>query len=444
MVNLLHVAGLVSSATLGFVADNLPGAIGASSAFKLADEKFNLTGLAEHMPRMVKRKRSGKSSSSGSKTRGNTPRKQKRLRKTKRMKKKSLFKKRRGATIDSKSLHLMQDMSLVRFTMKGRKPQKHTFDGRIKFKDTYSHVIEGPLGLQSVMALRYFHHRNQLVVDTPDNSIKNDRSKSSTNVFALDPNRATTGSGTPGNPGSEIPVQINPASEAIYCSHHTSRISLTSLENIPQHVEMFWCVAKIDSNLEPTQAWADDQFTLAMGQSPIIQATTAAGAPDPASGYPSINTYGERPSSKLKFSKMWKIVCHREFVLPVGMTVRFEFSRPVHKLIRRGAITPENHQKGLTFVPFIVIKPAPVLAKITSELNSTQVMNYGPTRIGYMQEDTGYYHVQKQRSLPYNRTFSSNWQATLDVVSAETMELDGDMTGVKQVDIARPVGHNSS
>lgn len=409
----MTLVGSAAGAALGFILGDIPGAVLG------AEFGYNAKSLYSSSPMAPKRKATSVSS--------RKPKKQKKEMKTTKWKRP--LAKRRGSvkrryTKITRLAHVLQDMTLIKFRMPGPRRKKHSFAGRIRFTDTYTGIITGDLGVQTVATGRYFHHRNQLIVVTPDAGAENDRSTSATNVFELNPNRSTSGN-------TELGAVSNaPQSETIYCSYQKSSMSLSNLENIAIHCEVYWLMAKIDSTAEPTDVWATDMTNLSLTQTVMGQTTLASGTPTP--GYPTSNLYGEDPTTNISFKRYWKVMAKKEFVLPMGMTVRFEFTRPVNKLIKRADISGLNMVKGMTFVPMFIFKPAPVVAKVSSEVDSTQVVNTGPTRVGYMQYDTAYYHVQKDKTIPINRSYTGNWTATVAQVTAEVMEPDGDNAPLRQ------------
>jgi len=428
----MNTVGTVAAATLGFIAADTPGAL-------IAARLFNGRNAGNNLPMArssLKRKRS-----SGSSTKTNTKRRT--ITKRKKLTKKRPSKARRSRRQkkrDSPLLQLANEMRMVRWTMPGPKSQKHDWGGRLKFKDTFTAIIKGSLGLQTVYDGRYFHHNQQLTgPDVPDATIRNDRSQSATNPFDLNPNKATTG-------GGEIPATINPTHDVIYCSYQKTEMTLTNLQNISQTVDIYWFLCKNDNSKEPSACWQLDVDHKAFGQPLNVQPTNAATTP--VAGTPNINTYGEYPGKNATagptLHKNWSIVEHKSFILGVGQTIKYEFTRPIHKKLQHNTYTgTENHYKGLTFVPMFIIKPQPILVRIASEAATTQIMNTGPTLIGYMQTDTAFYHVQKQKTHAVDRVYLGNFQALPANAVAEVMEVDGDAQQLRQLDMnATYVGPN--
>lgn len=411
----MSYAGAIAGGTLGFIGADLPGAIlGAKIGYNLGKSQKNLP---------MKRKAGGvrkRSSRTARKVYPKGPLRRvfkKRVARKRTARRKNVYPSRGPAFVGN-------DMTLVKFHMPGSgKRLKAPFAGRIRYSDTYSAVIDGDIGTQRVFVGRYAHHRNQLVVTSTDAASENDRSTSATNVFELNPNRVTTGNAELGA------VSTAPQSETMYVSNHSCSMSLTNFEQLACHVEIYWLLCRREGNDEPDVTWANDNTNLSLTQPVYNQPNVRAGVPSP--GYPTSSYYGQQPTSGFGFKSFWKVVMKKEFILPGGVTIRMEFNRDINKLLKRQLVSGVNMQRGLTFVPMFIFKPAPVAAKATAD--ATYVCNTGSCRIGYMQYDTFNYHVLKDKTVPINRVYSGNEVLTFTGADQQMMEQDGDATTVKRV-----------
>lgn len=298
------------------------------------------------------------------------------------------------------------DMSLIKFRMKGpRSVTKVDRKARISYTDTYASHHEGNSGVQLVFMGRYVHHYNQLLPNAT-NVTKNDRSTWSTPIFLLNPNRLTSGS-------AALPAQTVPTSEAIFASYQKTMLTITNLENCAAHCEVYWLLAKTDGNNEPLDTWSLANQGLGLGQPVLTQPTsnTTAGT----AGQSQAIFYGQDATDNPYFKKFWHVVEKREFLLQSGNTLRYEFTRPINKMIRRPDLTvaatggsPPSMFKHLTFVPMFVIKGTPVMMRLaTGETEAQEQINYSTTKVGIMQTDTLIYYELPNKTLPLNRAFSN-------------------------------------
>jgi len=407
----------IAGGVLGFILGDIPGAVaGAELGHIVANGNPNLP--------MKRKSTSSRKTSKVKRGRSSAYRKSSRIVRRGKSLRKGFRRMTRGKRAGG-PIYVVQDMSLVKFRMPGRrKAMKVSRQGRIMFTDTYQTIIDGNLGVQKPFVGRYFHHRDQLQQDLPDNAaIKNSQTASTSTVFQLNPNRGTTG-------GGDIAATAAPLSETIYCSRQETSMSLSNFENLACHVEVFWMLCKTDHTGDPLQLWGLDDQAFGFGQSNLVIPTLAAATALATPGYPGIDFYGNDPFTQENFKKYWKIVMKKEFILPPGKTVRIEFTRPINKLLKAANVSGNSHQKGLTFVPMFIFKPAPVVAKVTAE-NIVSV-NTGPCHIGYMQYDTGIYHAIKEKTTPVNRAYTSNWVNTFANVTTQFIEGDGDQRAVIQ------------
>ena len=325
------------------------------------------------------------------------------------------------------------DMALQKFVMPGRKRGKVKIsrEGRISYTDTYQGIFSGPSGLQNFIDLRNVHNRNQ-IMNEAESSVENSVNHWNTSVFRLLPSRANTGGGV-------IPVGTNSVtftSEVIFCSKQYSQLSVTNLQNTAVHCEIYWCLAKNDTNNGPATTWAADTENYGLGQPTWIQPTKELDVP--VGGKPNPYMHGDDPTSNGHFKRMWKVVSKKEFVLQSGNTLRFEYSRPVNKMIRRADInnTPSFFLKGLTLVPMIIAKGAPVDMYVNADWPAPLIpisqINHSTTKIGIIQRDTMIYHPQPEKTMPYNRTFSSNINAPAGLITQRFINDDDQLDTVEQ------------
>lgn len=315
------------------------------------------------------------------------------------------------------------DMHLIKFRIRGPKSRvRYDKNSRVKYTDTYAANVTGNAGQQTVFQGRYVHHLNQLTGAL--NTTENDRSTWSTSIYFLNPNRLTTGS-------AALPAVTAPNSEALYCSSQLTTLSISNFENIAAHIEIYWVLAKRDTTAEPSASWEAENVAMAQGQTLFVQPTNDAGVP--AAGYPNINLYGQDPTGNPYFHKYWKVLMKKEFILQGGDTARFEYTRSINKLIRKPDLaTATAMQPGLTFVPMIVVKPAPVNFFVTLDTSTVARVNTGTTKIGYMQTDTMTYYNIPTKTLPVNRAFSSNINSTFALSTQQFIDDEDDVAMVGQ------------
>lgn len=352
-------AATAAAGTLGYIVGNVPGAVAAA-------------GLANTFigKRKVYRKKSGKSGVRG------------------------------------KPISTVTDMNLVKMTIpgSGTKKPKGNIGARIQFTDTYSQVHVTDCGIQGVFTLRYHLHRNQLTRDYATATAENDRSISRQNIFDLDPNKNTTGGGVFGvfNPNNITDL----TNDQMYVGTHYSTFSITSFSNVAAHCEIYFLLAKRDHDAEPKDTFSFMNQSYAGGQGVTVQPVTDANVPTP--GYTQFEQYGVDPTWHPEFKKYWKVLAKKEFILQAGNTLRMEIKRKVNKLIKRNLITSQHMQRGLTYVPLLIVKPAPVLFRKTTDTAVPLVANTASHTIGVMFTDTTNYYPVKGKDSAINRAVIYN------------------------------------
>lgn len=335
--------------------------------------------------------------------------------------KKPMSKKRK-----STSLRLVShaDMSLHKFRLPGKKATyKPHKDGRISYTDTYQKNVKGNPGVQTYYMGKCVHTLNQL--GAANNTTENDEITNSTNIFSLLVNRATTGGGV-------ITATTSPTTEAVYASYQRSMMSLTNFENVAVHCEIYWCLPRKDTVKNPIQEWENNDLNLALGQTVNSQPGTAAAVP--LAGRPTPAFYGQDPTHNLYWNKYWKVLKKKEFILQAGNTLRMEYTRPIHQNIRKpdleGLLT--GFLKGLTLVPIFIFKGSPVNSYVTTEGIAASLVNYSSISVGIMQSDTIIYHQIPEKSVPYNRVFTSNITAATNLITQRFIDDEDQVENVQE------------
>lgn len=319
-------------------------------------------------------------------------------------------------------LSTVNDMNLVKFKLPGSKTKRPKGLGsRIQYSDTYSVSHKTVAGTQGCFVLRYHLHLNQLTRPTSTSTAINDRSISAQNIFELDPNKQTTGGGVigPYNPNSSLAF----SNDLMYVGKHYSTIMFTSFSNIAAHCELFFLVVKRDTDNEPLDTMSLLYQSYSGGQAVATQGGSVA--VDGLVGYPSFEQYGYDPTNHPEFKKWWKIIGKKEFVLQPGNTLRMEVTRKINKQVRRNQITVSAMQKGLTYVPFLIVKPSPVLIRAASD--TVTAVNTGNHTIGVMFWDTTNYYPMKGKDENINRAKYYNAKiATSDIAVQQFVDSDDD------------------
>nr|UOF80020.1 putative capsid protein [Cressdnaviricota sp.] len=298
------------------------------------------------------------------------------------------------------------DMTLKYIDLQGpvKIPKYLKFSSRSRacMTESFAQTSTVNIGSQGVALGRYVFHRNQFL--NAVNSNENSRDYSNVNPFELNPNQKNTGSVLFTTPLLDPSTAVL-SNDAVFVKGWKSSISITSFSNVACHVDVYWLVARKNSDLAPDAAWSFMNVAYAAGQSVYTQPTTTAG--QPTGGYLDYGAYGSKPSDNPEFKKYWTIMEKRVFILPSGNTMRFETKRRVNKVVRRANLQGlGNMIGGLTMIPMVIVRPAPVQVKLTAESNWN--VNTASTKFSIMQWDTCIYKFIDAADRPMNRAFLSN------------------------------------
>lgn len=321
----------------------------------------------------------------------------------------------------SSGLKSHADMTLIKFRLPGKKRlRKVDRHSKITYTDTYSVIHNVMSGLQGVHTLRYNCHRAQFT--TNPNASFNVKDGYNINLFDLNVNKSLEGSvsetGT-----TVLNPQINGIDQdAVYLGTHTSSMSITSMTNVPAHMELYFLLAKRDGNDEPVETWNKEALAMGNPQATWVPPTNQAGA-GITPGAPTEVFYGQDPTFNPVFKKYWKILKKQEFILQAGNTIRMEFSRPINHFFRKNSLPPDLHDMiaGLTFVPMIVVKPGPVAMKLTSG-ETNYVLNTAAYKFGVMTTDTTTLYPVPSARLAINRVYSANMARTFNDINQEFID----------------------
>jgi len=169
---------------------------------------------------------------------------------------------KRRSRVRRKSVPRLQshaDMSLIKFSLGGRKrTRKLNRDSRITFTDTYANMHDVQTGIQGVFVGRYHLHRNQLTQGNVGLPVGSDAEGYNINLYDLNVDKTLSGS-TSGNGTTVLNGQINGIDQdAIYIGSHHVSMSVTSFSNVAAHIELYYLLAKKDSNGNPLNTWSND------------------------------------------------------------------------------------------------------------------------------------------------------------------------------------------
>lgn len=191
----------------------------------------------------------------------------------------------------------------------------------------------------------------------------------------------------------------------------------------PLMIDIYWCLCMKNSDKSSYDQWIYQLEQERQGQASAQQYTFSNNTP--AVGKPSIDTYGEVPTSLKGFNEFWKVIKKEKFILQAGSrcntmtTLRYNYlaSQAImtamydaHQALPSKA---PNYIGGFTMVPLVIARGYAILTEQDVQ-GGAKLYTYSGGRFGFVtKQEYTFVPVSLEDKFPYNRVynnvFTQNW-----------------------------------
>ena len=248
------------------------------------------------------------------------------------------------------------------------------------------------------------------------------------NLFELDPNQATTGGSDVIAPG------VSATKQKLYLKTVKIQTEYVNLSSVPCVVEIRWCSPKVNTHRGPLDEWNTQNDTQIYGQ-PLADQNVGGITGIASAGYPYAELPGKIPETIKGWNDKWAILKKENFILNGGCRVKsfckfyMNFLADKETMvgyalnkIGNGSLTePVRYIRGLTVVPFMIVRSVPMLAQ---KEGIVERMAYAPGKIGFLSQQ--WYTVVPDaidQKFPYERMYPS------------TLAIGGNKTFFQQINV---------
>lgn len=240
------------------------------------------------------------------------------------------------------------------------------------------------------------------------------------NVFELDPNGKTTGSGL-GTGANTIAVPSSiPLNRLMYIKNVQLNMHYVNLSNLPVDVCVYWCTPKSNTVRGPAEEW-----NYQLQQERISQVVADQGTPTP--GYPASFWFPSMSPKQLEgWRKMWDVWHQDDFILQPGANLEVKASLKYNKVASEAkyrsltanvagdgnSAVPPTYISSTSLVPMLIAKGFATLYAISE---GVERVTSGPGKMGfYCEQKFTFSPVALEDKAQYQRVYPSLYNATTD------------------------------
>lgn len=303
-----------------------------------------------------------------------------------------------------------------------------------RYSESKQLINETADGIQGVFTLQFLATTAQLSGNFISGlGARNSYSTWEINPYALNPFVNTLQTSTL-YPGPLPAITANDMIALLSCKH---TLNMLSLENIPQHVHVRWCVATKNGQLSPDAVWLNELNAKNMTQTGQATANTIADNTTARGGAQTLQDVGVDPEEVPGFKKWWRVIADYNVVLQPGdqhsVTTTFRWNRKITKLLIDNMNAAETFIGGITIVPLVVVRAGLVGIKLTAGGSTAAEVTYGPTKVGFLQSNEWLFGALPINRLSTNRTFRG-YLVNADTVTQDEVIIGDEDTAIPTID----------
>lgn len=307
----------------------------------------------------------------------------------------------------------------------GKKMNMPKLLGRYQYLEGKTGVIDSPDGLQLVATLEGLGTRAQFNGTTA--LVRNGAYEQwECDPFLLNPFVSVQQTSTlyPG------PLPAYASQDKIYVKKVYHTLHLYNMETSPCEVNVYYMTPVVDTTTAPGVAWTNALVSEGLTQ-PLATQGNVIGSNVNTAGRSDVFRYGQDPLKSKTLRKTWKCIKHHKLIFQGGDRQSLNMRINYNRIITKQALTerPSGYYAGMTVWPMIVVRGALVAVVPTTGtpevINgaSTEV-NFAPTKIGWVTENTWYFGALPIAKLNTQRTFNPTLVGAESVANQDTAHIN--------------------
>lgn len=328
--------------------------------------------------------------------------------------------KKQDVNLDLQGLH-KRDLGLV--TM-GKKVKHEKLLGTYQYRNINQWVINGLQGHQVADFGEVIMTRDQLIGTT--SNLRGERYRWYDDPFHLNPFWSQPASTVyPNAQGTVVPP-----SDLLYIKSLKSISHMLNMTKIPMNIDVYWVVAKYDTNVNPIECWSAINLNKSLGQVPATgaQATTQATAD---AGRAQTIDYGSNPFHHREFLKVWKCVKSSHVIAQPGEQIDLYLDFSVEKIVSRSNLQStrlNQFLRGLSVFPIVIARCGLEGIAVTENGASSEV-SYGQVKLGIVSNQLYTFGALPTSRLSSARTYTGTIVSTTQF--EKTIDDEDDVVNVK-------------
>lgn len=290
-------------------------------------------------------------------------------------------------------------------------PVKGTGKNEFTYQHSHQEIIEGVMGRQSVNELFKLGTYAQ-VIEEGNNVNRAEENRLGYCMFNQIPTQAASMPLTHTSTGnmvkfSEETLMKAPQKQLVWESVSVTQ-TIGNLTNVPVQVVIYWCKARSDTEISPSQWWTkcENDQNVATSNSDAPTVTTDLQVIPGALGN-ATDLFGKSPKNAKGFGKRWTIIKQSYITLQPGVQHKLNYKYVVNKKFTYMDVK-QSYQEGnlyiggVTVVPLIVTRGSMVTISDTEGGNTVKNVTYSKTQIGVITQML--FRLREMKELPRIRS----------------------------------------
>lgn len=272
--------------------------------------------------------------------------------------------------------------------------------GRWSFLYQNTGTVTNTQGYQVATDLAFHGHASQQYTSTTGGTAQLLPYQWRDGPFSLNPYQDVTG-------GAVITASARPNPDRVFIESCSAETQITNFSDVAVEIMVYYAMPRRSTSASCTTQWQNVMTARALGQSASTQPSSAAGTM--VTGYPSVSTYGQKPEFESTLTRLWMILKKRRIILNAGATHKLNYKIHFNKILDKTYIDQQVASgnvliPGISLVPFMIVKPAPVVIREGTDVVGSDVgVTIGTAKIGWVYSHRYIFKAVGASRLSYNR-----------------------------------------
>lgn len=294
--------------------------------------------------------------------------------------------------------------------------------GRWSFLYQNTGTLTNTQGFQAVADMAFHGHASSQYTSTTGGTAQLLPYQWRDGPFSLNPYQDVTG-------GAVITAATRPSPDRVFIETCSAETQITNFSDVAVEIMVYYAIPRRSTSASCSTQWQNVMTARALGQAASTQPTSAAATM--VTGYPSVSTFGQKPEFEATLMSLWRILKKRRIILNAGATHKLNYKIYFNKILDKTYIDQQVAAgnvliPGLSVVPFVIMKPAPVVVREGTDVIGSDVgVTIGTAKIGWVYSHRYIFKALGASRLSYNRAEAqflsesgTNYEKIVNIVDA--------------------------